>query len=120
GQIDQARCLVDGRGLHGCDLVLPKRLAHDVKATRQRRVSKGALPFSGSSRWYDGGERLFGINEFGLGLCQGAGQGGNRLTGSLHGSPPPLKHQSSPRRTLSALPAPHVRSPPWRPRESAP
>src|SRR5262245_40851498 len=45
-QIDQARCLVDGRGLHGCDLVLPKRLAHDVKATRQWRIAKGAFPFA--------------------------------------------------------------------------
>ena len=70
-QIDQARCLVDGRGLHGCDLVLPKRLAHDVKATRQWRIAKDAFLFAWAASCYRRGERLFRINEFGLRLRQG-------------------------------------------------
>jgi hypothetical protein len=32
GQIDDARSLIDSRGLHGCDLMLTERLKHDVEA----------------------------------------------------------------------------------------
>jgi len=45
-QIDEARYLIDGRGLHSCNLMLTKRFAHDVEATRQRRIAKGAFPFA--------------------------------------------------------------------------
>src|SRR5262245_18030227 len=116
GQIDEARCLVDGRGLHGCDLMLTEGFADDIETARERRIAKGAFLLARSPTSYGGGERFFRIDEFGLGLRQGCGQSGNRLTGSLHGSPPVPRRQSSPRRILSALLAPHVRSPLWRPR----
>jgi hypothetical protein len=76
-QIDEAGCLVDRRGLHGGDLMLTKRLAHDVEATRERRIAKGAFPFARSASSYRGGERFFRVDEFGLGLRQGCGKRGN-------------------------------------------
>ena len=43
GQIDHASWLVDRGGLQGGDLMLPQCLAHDVEATRERRVAEAAL-----------------------------------------------------------------------------
>src|SRR5262245_2527182 len=43
-----------------------------------------------------GGERLFRIDEFGLGFGQGRGERSDRFTGPGHGSPRSLAHQSSP------------------------
>src|SRR5262245_60803782 len=43
GQIDEARCLVDGRGLHGCDLMLTEGFADDIETARERRIAKGAF-----------------------------------------------------------------------------
>src|SRR5262249_34486874 len=65
-----------------------QRLADDVEATRERRIPKGACSFTRRGSPNRGGERLFGVDEFGLGLFQGCGQGGNRFTRSLHRSPP--------------------------------
>src|SRR5262249_31123193 len=106
--------------LHRCDLMLAERLAHDVEAARQRCIAKGAFPFSRPRDSNRGGERLFGGDELGLGLSQGRGKSPDRLTGSLHGSPPFPGHQSSLRLILSALLAPHVRSLLWHPRELKP
>ena len=40
GQIDHPGGLVDGGGLHGGNLMLPERLAHDVEATGEGRITE--------------------------------------------------------------------------------
>jgi hypothetical protein len=49
-EVDYAGCRVDSRRLHDCDLVLAKRLAHDIKATRKRSVTERTLGFPRSAR----------------------------------------------------------------------
>src|SRR5262245_40180193 len=97
--------------------MLTQRLADDVEATRERRVPKGASCLTRRFSSNRSCEGLFGVDEVGLGLRQSCGQSGNRLTGSLHGSSPSPTNQNSPRRISIASPAPHVRSPLWRPQE---
>jgi hypothetical protein len=70
-QIDQSRCLIDGRGLYDCNLMLAQRLAHDVEAAREWRVAKGPLALPSPAGVDCPRQRLFGINEFGLGLRKG-------------------------------------------------
>ena len=43
GEADKSGLVVDRGGLHRRDLVPAKRLAHDVKAARQRRIAKGLI-----------------------------------------------------------------------------
>jgi hypothetical protein len=54
--------------------VLPQRLAYNIESTRERRVPEAALALSGSPGADRSRERLFRIDEFGLGLGQGRGQ----------------------------------------------
>ena len=68
GQIDHAGGLVDGGRLHGRNLMLPERLAHDVEATRQGRIVKAALALPRPARPHGSRERLFGIDQFCLRL----------------------------------------------------
>src|SRR3954471_10288315 len=49
GQIDHPGGLVDGGGLHGRNLMLPQRLAHDVEATGERRITEATLPLPGTA-----------------------------------------------------------------------
>jgi hypothetical protein len=39
-----AASLIDGRALYSGDLVLSQGLAHDVEATRKRRITETPLP----------------------------------------------------------------------------
>jgi hypothetical protein len=53
--------MVDGCGLHHCDLMPTERFADDIESTGQRRVAEGAFHCArrrGSNR---GGERLSGL-----------------------------------------------------------
>ena len=88
GQIDHTGRLVDGGGLHGRDLVLTEGLAHDVEAAGERRITKAALPLPWPAGPDRGGQRLFGVDELGLGLGQRRGKRRDRFTGPGHGSPP--------------------------------
>ena len=88
GQIDDAGGLVDRGGLDRGDLMLTERLAHDVEAARQRGIAEGALPLPCPSGADRGGQRFFRIDQFGLRLGQGGGQGRDRFTGPVHGWPP--------------------------------
>ncbi len=71
GQMDHAGGLIDGGRLQGGDLVLAERLTHDVEAARERRIAEAALAFPGPAGADGCRERLFRIDEFGLGLGQG-------------------------------------------------
>src|SRR5262249_27313989 len=97
-------------------LVLPLRLAHDVEPTGERRIAKAALAVPGPAGADNGRERLFRIDELGLGLGQSRGERRDRFTGPRHGWPPPPAHQSSPRPTSSAWLSRRARWPPWHPR----
>ena len=63
--------VVDCGGLHGGDLVLAQRLAHDVEAAGERRIAEAALPLPCPSGPDRSGQRLFRIDQFGLRLGQG-------------------------------------------------
>ena len=52
------------------------------------RTVQGVGPSDGA------GQRLFGIDELGLGFDQRRGDSANRLTRALHGCPPPRGDQS--------------------------
>ena len=43
GEADQSSFIVDRGGLYSRDLMAAKRLAHDVKAARERRIAKGLI-----------------------------------------------------------------------------
>ena len=120
GQIDHSGRMVDGGRLHGRNLMLAERLAHDVEATRERRIAEAALPLPYPAGPDRGRQRLFRVDELGLGLGQGRGEGRDRFTGSGHGSPPSPGRRSSPRPISSAWLVRHARSPPWHPRASGP
>src|SRR6516162_6008398 len=99
--------------------MLPQRLAHDVEPARERRIAKAALTVPEPAGADGSGERLFRIDEFGLGLGQGRGQRRDRFTGPRHGSPPQSPaHQNSPPPLLSALLSRRARWLPWHPRAS--
>src|SRR5262249_19151094 len=102
----------------GGDLVLPQRFAHDVESAGERRIAEAALAVSWSAGANGGRERLFRVDEFGLGLGQGRGQRRDRFTGPGHGRPPSPEHQSSPPRRWNAWRARRAQWPPWHPRAS--
>src|SRR6266508_4989464 len=95
--------------------MLPERLADDIEATGERRIAEAALPLPCPSGPDRRRQRLFGIDEFGLGLGQGGGQSGDRFTGPGHGWPPCPGHQSSRRLISSAWHARRARWLPWHP-----
>src|SRR5262249_16316024 len=97
------------------DSMLPQRLAHDVEPARERRIAEAALAFPWPAGADGSRERLFWIDQFGLGLGQGRGQRRDRFTGPGHGGPPPPAHQSSPPPISSVLLSRHARWPPWHP-----
>src|SRR5262249_5348961 len=98
--------------------MLPERLAHDVEPTRERRIAEAALALPGPAGADGGRERLFGIDQFGLGLGQGRGERRDRFTGPGHGWPPARADQSSPPPISSAWLSRRDRWPPWHPRAS--
>src|SRR5262245_63083373 len=100
--------------------MLSERLAHDVEATGERRITEATLPLAGAAGPDRGGQRLFRVDELGLGLGQRRGKGRDRFTGSGHVSPPLPGRRSSPRPILSAWLVRHARWPPWRPPASRP
>jgi hypothetical protein len=59
--------LIDRGGLHGGDLMLAQRLAHNVEPTRERHITEG--PFGSASLFSPDGanERFFRVDK--LGLC---------------------------------------------------
>jgi hypothetical protein len=67
----------------GRDLVLAKGLAHDVEPACERRVTEALLRITWATGPDRGGQRLFGIDEFGLRLGERCGERRNRFTGSL-------------------------------------
>jgi hypothetical protein len=46
-QIDDPGGLIDGGGLHHRDFMLAQGIAHDVEASRQRRIAEYTLSFVG-------------------------------------------------------------------------
>jgi hypothetical protein len=44
GQPDLAGVAIDGGGLDGCDLVLAKALADNIKSTCERGIAEGSAP----------------------------------------------------------------------------
>src|SRR5262249_5899385 len=107
--------LVDGCRLDSGDLVLPQRLAHDVEPARERRIAEAAFVFPWPASADGGGQRLFWIDEFRLGLGQGRGQRCDRFTGPGLGLTPSPEHQSSLPPIPSALLPRRVRWPPSHP-----
>ncbi len=69
-QVENAGRLVDGGGLHRRDLMLTERFSHDVEAARQRCIAKGAFSCPRPCSSNRSGERLFRVDELGLGLGQ--------------------------------------------------
>src|SRR6516162_1800433 len=98
--------------------MLPQRLAHDVEPAGERRIAEAAFAFPWPAGADGGRERLFRIDEFGLGLRQGRSQRRNLFTGSGHWSPPSPTHQSSPPPISSAWLLRRARWPPWHPQAS--
>src|SRR5262245_33007204 len=115
GQMDHPGGLIDRGRLKGGDLVLTQRLAHDIEPTGERRIAEAALAVSRPAGANGSGERLFRIDEFGLGLGQGRGERRDRFTGPGHGSPPSPAHQSSPPPISNAWLSLRARWPPWHP-----
>src|SRR5262249_62032513 len=95
--------------------MLTQRLAHDVEPARERRIAEAALAVPGPAGADGSRERLFRIDEFGLGLGQGRSQRRDRFTRPGHGSPPSPPHQNLRPLISSAWLSRHAQWPPWHP-----
>src|SRR5262249_8612557 len=118
GQIDHAGGLIDRGRLQDGDLVLPQRLAHDVEPAGEWCMGEAALALPWPAGADGSRERLFRIDEFGLGLGQGRGKSRDGFTGPGHELPPaPIYQRSQPPISSAWLSRP-VRWPLWHPRAS--
>src|SRR4051794_11531264 len=115
GEADQSGVMIDRRGLHGCDLVLSKAFANDLKPTRKWRISETSIAFSWERRGNSRYKRFFRVDELDLRLGQCRRNGADRLTGPVHDRAPWRAHRSSRHPTLTASLGFRVRLPPWRP-----
>src|SRR5260370_3077168 len=114
GQLNEARVLVDRRGLHGRDLMLAQRLADDIESVRERGIAERPIALPWKRRSDGRGQQLLRVGELGLRLGESACDGADRFTGPVHGLPPRSGHRSSRLRISTAWPESHARWPPWR------
>ena len=89
GEPDQPCLLVDLGRLDRGDLMPAQRLAHDVKATRERRVAERSVGIARERRADGGAKRLLRVRQFRLRLGERARNRPDRLTGPMHDAPPP-------------------------------
>jgi hypothetical protein len=68
--VRDAGSFVDGGGLHSRDLMLAQGLAHNVQAAGERRIAEGPLGSASLLRPDGPDQRLFWIDELGLGFGQ--------------------------------------------------
>jgi hypothetical protein len=72
-QIDDARGLIDRRGLDGRDLVLAERLAHDIETACERGVAEQPLRSIGRFAFDRPDQRFLRIGKFNLRLGERCG-----------------------------------------------
>ena len=92
---DETAVWYDARGgLHGGDFVLAERLADDVEPAGERGITERPIGLSREPGPDGGGERFLRIGQFALRLGERRRDRADRVTGALHGWPPPQADQS--------------------------
>src|SRR5262249_31287643 len=115
-----ADTLVYRGGLHGRDLMLAQRLAHNIEPARERCIAEGSFCRTCLIGSDCSNQGLLGIDELGLSFAQGRSDRADGFTGAPHGWPPFREGRSSLPLILIAWHGARGRSPLWHPLASVP